>query len=102
MVGDIPLSVVQSGGGVTFVWDTAGTPLSVHFAVEAVSGGSRISVAIPDGLGAERARRTATVIGAELVLLAAALGMDVDNMAHEAARMEVARFHLEVYARPGA
>ena len=102
MAGDIPLSVVRSGGGVTFVWDTAGAPFSIHFAVEAVSGGSRISVAIPDGLGAERARRTATVIGAELVLLAAALGMDVDSMAHEAARMEVARFHLEVYARPGA
>jgi len=102
MAGDVPVNVVRGREGVTFVWDTPGQPFSIHFGVARADNGSRISVAIPEGLGDERARRTAAVIGAELVLLASALGMDIDSAVHEAARMEVARFHLEVYARPGA
>ena len=102
LAGDVPLEVSPDEQGVTYTWHTAGAPFSIRFHVASISGGTAVRVPIPSGLEPERARRTASVISAELRLLASELGLPVEAQDKEAARQEVARFHLEVYARPGA
>lgn len=102
LAGDVPLEVMADGEGVTFTWHTAGAPFSIRFHVASAPSGTDVRVPIPTGLGPERAKRTASVISAELRLLASELGLPVEPHEKEAARQEVARFHLEVYARPGA
>ena len=102
LAGDVPLEVAPDEQGVTYTWHTAGAPFSIRFHVASISGGTGVRVPIPPGLGPERAQRTASVIAAELRLLAGELGLQVEAQEQEAARQEVARFHLEVYARPGA
>jgi hypothetical protein len=61
-----------------------------------------VTVPIPEGIGGKRAMRTASIITSELLLLASAMGESVEPDALVRARHEIGRFHLEVYARPGA
>ena len=102
LIGDVPLEVTRESNTVTFTWTTGAGALTIPFSVEKEGEGSRISVAIPEGLSEERARRTAAIIGCELTLLAEALGVKVDAEEVRQARLEIGKFHLEVYARTGA
>lgn len=101
LIGDIPLNVIADQAGVTFTWATPGDPFTIRFDLQKLGSGVRLSVALPQGISHERTRRTASVIGSELVLLADALGLAVEQKALEQARVEVNQFHLEVYARTG-
>ena len=102
LVGDVPLFVGVDGNRVRFKWSFDGGAFVVDFNVSAIESGVRVSVPLPEGVTGERAIRTASVITSELILLAASMGAEVESETLLRAREDIGRFHLEVYARPGA
>ena len=102
LVGDVPLSIGVDESRVTFKWSFDGRAFVVDFDVSAIESGVRVSVPLPEGVTGDRAIRTASVITSELILLAASVGAEVESETLLRAREDIGRFHLEVYARPGA
>jgi catechol 2,3-dioxygenase-like lactoylglutathione lyase family enzyme len=102
LAGDVPLSVSSEADRVTFTWDFSERQFVVVFYLMAVENGVRVTVPMPEGVEGKRAVRTASIITSELLLLTSAMGEAVEPEALVRARHEIGRFHLEVYARPGA
>jgi catechol 2,3-dioxygenase-like lactoylglutathione lyase family enzyme len=98
--GDLPLAVSEGDGAVVFRWTRGDSALAVRFDVQADGDRrTRVGVTLPPLEPARRAR-TATVIQAELDLLAAIF--DGTEAAFDPARRALLdAYHLEVHQRPG-